>query len=174
MTAQQKIIIITGVESTGKSTLTTALANHFAAPMIAETARQYITEIQHDYNYEDLEKIAEAHWQEIEKGREIANEFLFVDTAFIVLKIWSEERFGKCCPFILNTLASFQPDAYLLCDIDLPWVYDAQREHPNDNDRIRLHKNYISHLQEQSKPFIVLSGIKKERLEKAARFLENL
>ncbi len=39
---QKRIIVITGAESTGKSTLAENLAGHFSVPYIPEIAREYI------------------------------------------------------------------------------------------------------------------------------------
>ncbi len=56
--SKTKIIVITGAESTGKSTLTEALAKHFNVPYIPEIAREYIEKLPHKYNYRDVEIIA--------------------------------------------------------------------------------------------------------------------
>ena len=58
MNNKPKIIVITGAESTGKSTLTERLANHFNAPFIPETARQYVEKLNRKYTYSDVENIA--------------------------------------------------------------------------------------------------------------------
>ena len=45
MSSKPKIIVITGAESTGKSTLTEALSKHFNAPFIPEIARDYVEKL---------------------------------------------------------------------------------------------------------------------------------
>lgn len=171
LSKQQKIIVITGVESTGKTTLAKSLASELEQAYIPEYARQYLEKRGGEYKFEDLEEIARLQLSAIENT---SSEYIIVDTALIVLKIWSEEKYGKCSRYILNELANFEPTAYLLCDIDIAWEADDLREYRNQNDRIRLHKNYLSHLQEQSSPLLVLSGTKKERLKKAAQFIKSL
>ena len=58
MSNSPKIIVITGAESTGKSVLTKALANHFEVPFIPEIARGYVEKLNRKYNYRDVEQIA--------------------------------------------------------------------------------------------------------------------
>ena len=168
--AKQKIIVVTGVESTGKSTLAKSLANKLEVAYVPEYARQYLENRKGVYEYSDLEEIAKLQLTAIENT---SSEFVIIDTAFLVLKIWSEEKFGKCSRFILNELAVFKPAAYLLCALDVPWENDVLREHPMEEDRKRLFQIYLSHLQEQSAPFAIMTGTKKERLKKAALYLSK-
>ena len=167
-----KLIVVTGVECAGKSTLCEALATFFSEPMVTETARAYLENQDGQYAYEDLEKIARLHLEYIKRERKQANHFLFIDTAFYVLKIWSEERFGKCCPFILNQLATLDVAAYILCAPIYPWVDDPLREHPNSLERNRLHLSYLEHISNER--FCLIEGNKKERLDKAALFIQSL
>lgn len=172
--SEVKIVVVTGVESSGKSSLVQELATYHKEPFVAETARDYLNRTDGAYGYNDLETIAKEHLERINQGIEEAQQFLFVDTAFVVLKIWSEEKFQQCAPWILNQLASFDPALYILCDMDIPYEKDALRENPNEEERKRLHQSYLAHMQEQRAPFIVVSGTKKERLEKVAQFIKNL
>ena len=67
-----EIIVITGAESTGKSTLTEQLANHFKVPFIPEIAREYIEKLDRKYNYNDVEQIARLQVERMKEGMEIA------------------------------------------------------------------------------------------------------
>ena len=51
-------IILTGPESTGKSTICKQLAEYFKTSFIGEFARTYITNLDGNYNQNDLLKIA--------------------------------------------------------------------------------------------------------------------
>ncbi len=55
---------------------------------------------------------------------------LFCDTELIVTKIWAAFKFKKCPDWIDKEIKRNPYDLYLLSDIDLPWEYDPQREHP--------------------------------------------
>ncbi len=169
---QAKHIVITGVESSGKSTLCEDLSKYFKAKSISETAREFLAEQKGIYDFEDIEKIARFHKQRLDAIEML--DLVIIDTAFIVLKIWSEEKFNSCSQWILDTLATYKPSAYILCDINIPYEADPLRETPNRKRREQLFKNYLAHLQEQNTPFIIVSGTKKERLDQAATFIKSL
>lgn len=52
------IITIIGPESSGKTTLTRKLADHFGAPWVEEYAREYLNGLGRDYTIEDLPRMA--------------------------------------------------------------------------------------------------------------------
>ena len=65
---------------------------------------------------------------------------LIADTEFLVLKIWSEEKFKSCSYFIDNNFNKQKFDLYFLCKPDIPWIYDPLRE--SENQREELFKKY--------------------------------
>ncbi len=164
MTSSIKYIVVTGVESSGKSTLSKALAQHFNEPLVPEMARTYLA-AKESYGYEDIEAIARLQWAEIEKKSTEAKKYLFIDTAFLVLKIWSEEKYGRCCRFILDKLATFTPDLYLLAAMDIPYEQDALRETPDVKDRERLYQIYLAHL--EGEKLALIGGHFEERIEQS-------
>lgn len=139
-------IVITGPESTGKSALADALAKHYRTVCTPEYARVYLNQLDRPYREEDLPHIAKgqiAH--EEEKGRQ-ANGLLFCDTSLVVLKIWSEYKYGRCHSYILQALRDRTYDLFLLCRPDLPWTFDPLRENPNN--RVELFDLYQRELQQ--------------------------
>ena len=55
-------IILTGPESSGKTTLCKALSQHFHLPFSKEYAREYLDGLNRDYNQDDLLKIAKGQF----------------------------------------------------------------------------------------------------------------
>lgn len=163
-----KKVVITGPESTGKSTLTALLAQHFSSLWVPEYAREYLRENGKDYDQSDLLKIAEGQLrledEMTERSVSNGNDFLFVDTDMYVMKVWSEFVFGKCDPFILQQIARRKYDLYLLCNIDLPWVEDELREHPEVETRRELFEIYKDLMVHQSTPWRVIEGDYSARL----------
>ena len=90
-------IIVTGPESSGKTTLCKALSKHFNLPFSKEYARKYLDALNRDYNQEDLLKIAKEQLQ-AENGIQL------LDTDLITLKIWSEYKYGSCNNWILTQI----------------------------------------------------------------------
>ena len=62
-----KKIVITGPESTGKTTLAEALAQKLNALLIPEYARSYVEGLNRPYTYSDVEMIAQHQLEEESK-----------------------------------------------------------------------------------------------------------
>jgi NadR type nicotinamide-nucleotide adenylyltransferase len=130
---QVRKVVIIGPESTGKSTLSEQLAKHYQTRWVPEYAREYLTNLNRPYDYEDLLIIAQKQLEQEDKISAVCTSpVMFVDTDMYVLKVWCEFVFGKCHSFILDQIVKRNYDSYLLCDTDLPWVADALREYPDN------------------------------------------
>jgi len=165
-------IVITGPESSGKSSLAQALAKHYDAPSVPEYARTYLEQLGRPYEEEDLLNIARGQL-EWEKNYALnANGWLILDTSLVVIKIWSEYKYGQCHPFILEKLKSSTYDLFLLCRPDIPWVFDPLRENPLDREA--LFTLYQKELQALGYPYVEINGHGEERLTKALTALYDL
>jgi len=176
-----KKIVIIGPESTGKSTLSKALAQHYQTLWCPEYAREYLLQNGTDYTAADLLTIAKGQLKlEDEFTRKVQEEnkrsLLFVDTDMYVMKVWSEYVFGTCDFFILDTIIKRKYDGYLLCNIDLPWVKDELREYPDEKPRQELFSIYKDLLINQPAPWALVSGTNTERtaaaIEATNQFLQ--
>ncbi|MEP0710306.1 MAG: ATP-binding protein, partial [Algoriphagus sp.] len=96
---------------------------------------------------------------------------LFVDTDLRVIHIWSEHRFGKTDPWVLEQLAKRKYDLILLTDTDLPWTPDPLREYPELEMRNYFLDLYTQLANESGFPFYLISGNRDERLSKAVKLL---
>ena len=162
-------IAITGPESTGKSRLARNLALCFQDVYVPEYAREYIAGLNRPYAREDILEIAKGQLRQESDLARKARRFLFCDTELIVTKIWSLHKYGHCDPFILENIKKHPYDLYLLCDIDLPWEPDVQREHPHL--RQFFFDWYKRELENYGFPYAVVSGESGERLQSAMNAL---
>ena len=169
-----KKIVVLGPESTGKSTLCAALAKHYNTIWCPEYARQFLTENGTDYNYENLLTIAEGQLAGEDASAQKANEILIIDTDMYVMKVWCEYVFNNCHPFILEKINERKYDAYLLCDIDLPWTADEMREYPNEGPRKELFTIYKELLINQKTLWGIVSGMGEVRVQNAIMLIDNL
>ena len=144
-------IIVTGPESSGKTTLCKALFKHFNLPFSKEFAREYIYVLNRDYKLEDLLKIAEGQLQ-AENGIQL------LDTDLITIKIWSEYKYGSCDKWILNQIEKQKSEKrfYLLCRPDIAWQPDKQRENPNDRES--LFEIYKQELNDLGHKYFIVKG----------------
>lgn len=168
-----KIVVITGAESTGKSTLTESLAKHFNAPFCAEFAREYIENLDRNYNYQDVVQIAKKQIELIHKLKKSNSPVVFVDTWLIITKIWFEVVFEKIPSFIDNELKSTSIDLFLVCDTDLPWIPDNVRENGGEN-RLKLQKKYIDEIERYRFNYKIVSGENSTRFKNAINQLTFL
>ena len=164
-------IIITGPESSGKTTLAQSLAKHYHTDWVPEYARDYLDRLDRPYQEEDLVIIAQG---QIEREDELAQstDLLICDTSLLVIKIWSEYRYGRYHPWILEQLAERPVDLYLLCRPDIPWEYDPQRE--NAHDRDVLFKQYQEALTRQKQNYVTISENRSQRLPQAIKAIDSL
>jgi NadR type nicotinamide-nucleotide adenylyltransferase len=169
-TAGMKRIIFTGPESTGKSTLAIHLAHHFSANYQVEYAREFLIQRNGVYKFEDLDSIAavqEKRWSQAKNAT-----IQFCDTDFLVLKIWSEYKFGKVSPFIAQGFANQQCAHYFLCYPDIPWEPDPLRV--NEHERHELFQMYLTELEATNCSFTIVKGAFEERVEKCISIIEAI
>jgi NadR type nicotinamide-nucleotide adenylyltransferase len=167
-------IAILGPESTGKTALTKALAEHYNAPWVPEYAREYVEQLTVPYTFDDVCHIAE-HQIECEKQFEASsteNEgFVFFDTDLIITKVWFEYSFGSVPEFVTDWMYGNNFDLYLLCAPDLPWIADPVREHGTDRDY--FFDWYKREIEQTEKPYVIVTGIGSERLQNAIQAIQN-
>ncbi len=164
-------IAITGPESTGKSMLAEQLAVRYHTCWVPEFARSYLETLGRPYEERDILTIARQQLHSEQSMLKNAGGYLFCDTEFLVTRIWSLVKYGRCHPWIENQFLNHRYDLYLLCDIDLPWQYDPLREHPGR--RAFLIDFYRKELTAAGFPFFVVSGTGPDRLEHAMKIIET-
>ncbi len=178
-----KKIVVLGPESTGKSTLCAALAKHYDTIWCPEYARKYLHENGTKYAYEDLLTIAKGQLAGedetiaaalIAKNNGKAIDKIIIDTDMYVMKVWCEYVFNNCHTYILEQINERNYDAYLLCDIDLPWTADEMREYPDEAPRKELFTIYKEILMNQNTPWGIVSGLGEQRTKNAVQLIEKL
>lgn len=164
-------IVLTGPESSGKTTLANLLADYYKTVPVGEFAREYIAQHGLDYTPADILDIAREQDRQI---REAIGErdVVIVDTAYLELKVWNQVKFDRKDDFIDSNFASFSPDLYLLCKPDFEWQYDPVRE--SETMREELYYIYKCNLEMSMKPFVVLVGGIEKRISEALRILSLL
>lgn len=162
---------VTGPESTGKTELAKALAEHFGTIWVPDYSREYLNELKRPYTYIDILAIAKGQHEKEQEMLDNANRIIFCDTEFIVNKIWCDEKYGKCHSWILEMIDKHPHDLYLLCDSDLPWEDDPLRENPHDRDR--LLKRYKQELESRKLPYALIRGQGTARSELAIESIKH-
>ena len=163
------IVVLTGPESSGKTSLAQALAEHYDAPLVAEQARDYLTG-KDEYLPSDVLRIGRLQ-RAVEQQTAIQGRWMICDTDLQVIAIWWREKFGPLPRSLVQAYLEQSPRTYLLCRPDLPWQPDPLRENPHD--RTRLYDLYHSDLSQRNLPFAEIDGIGDARLHAATSFLDS-
>ena len=159
-------VVLTGPESTGKTTLARTLAAHFGGAWVPEYAREYIEHLGRPYTYDDVLHILQYQIKVLEDPAWQHMPFLFLDTDLIILKVWFAVKYGKVPDELDRLIAERKIDLYLLCLPDLPWVDDPVRENPGER-REELFRIYKKELEEKKLPYHPVSGRGRERTKAA-------
>ena len=170
-------VVLYGPESTGKTTLAKALANHYQTSWVPEFARSYLQEKwdkqQAVCTLADLPIIAQGQLAAENTAIAQANRLIFCDTNILVTKVWSETHFeGYCAPELNTILAQTHYDLYLLTSIEVPWEKDDLRDRPNDREQMFIY--FKQQLEAYNFPFLVLEGSLEERIQKAVNTIDQL
>lgn len=167
-----KRILFTGPESTGKSAISEQLAEEWGTVWVPEYARTYLDQLGRPYTEVDLLTIAEGQLLSEDEYAKKATDFLFIDTGMLVMKVWSEFKYGRCHPWIREQLQQRQYDLWVLCGIDVPWEPGPMRENPNEREE--LYSIYRHELQQLDVPFMELWGSREERMNRMRGILEGM
>ncbi len=169
-------IAVFGPESTGKTTLASALANAFNTTWAPEFAREYLQKKYDDSARpcapEDLMPIALGQITLEAKAMEGARNFVFCDTCLLQTKVYADHYFGICDASIAKAAKKHKYDLFLLTDIDVPWTPDDLRDRPQN--RSGMLADFRAALEAHDKPYILVSGTPEQRLERSMEILEGL
>ena len=168
-------IAIYGPESTGKTTLASQLAAHFNTVWTPEFARDYL---QKKFNAgticapEDIIPIAEGQTASENAQLARASNYLFCDTCLMQTRVYSDIYYNAVDPLLEKASRKHKYDLFFLTDIDVPWEADDLRDRPDDREA--MFDTFRKALEENGKPFVVLSGSAQARLETAIAVLQDL
>ena len=167
VTFNKKIrIVVTGPESTGKTTLAKQLAEYYHGQYLPEYAREFIEELSHPYTFEDVETIAKAQIKQFQETQNSPDKVFIFDTWLIITKVWFDWVFGKAPLWIEGQIKNCEMDLFLLCQPDIPWEADRVRENGGEN-RVKLFMQYRRELIDYGFNFVEISGTGEERLTNA-------
>lgn len=167
-----KRICIFGPESTGKSTLTRQLAEHYDTVCVDEYARALLDFKDGRCDKSDIELIARGQIASEDALAQQAEKVLFCDTDLITTCIWSDILFNNCPEWLKKAANERIYDLYLVTDIDIPWEFDNQRYLPDK--RPKFLDRCIYELKSRSRPFVKISGDRDTRFNMACQAVDRL
>lgn len=165
-------IVLTGAESTGKTTLAAQLADHYNTVWLPEYVRTFVEENGLP-TYEDVARIAQGHLDQEARLLPSASRVLIYDTDLISTCLYSHHYFDRCPTWIEKASYEREADLYLLNEDDFPWVADpGQREGPDI--RATLQAQFRHELDRRGLPHLPLNGPVAMRLRTAISAIDAL
>jgi NadR type nicotinamide-nucleotide adenylyltransferase len=171
--AKPLIVVVTGAESTGKSTLTCQLAHHYASPWYPEYAREYLEKKGPSYTRQDVEKIARKQLSQMKEAISLNSRLVFFDTWMIVTKVWMEIVYGESPHWIADAIRNAPVTLFLLCNTELPWILDPLRENGGEM-REKLSQIYIANMEQFGFLYRIIKGSGQERVNHAVQFINEI
>jgi HTH-type transcriptional repressor of NAD biosynthesis genes len=167
-------IVIVGAESTGTTTLSQDLAQALNVPWVPEYGRLYseaFTNAEHEWVDHEFEHIG-ATQQSFE--REVAQNsqgMIICDTNAFATTIWQHRYMGHHTDAVTAIGDRDIVDLYILTGDEIPFVQDGIR----DGEHIRhdMHQTFLKALENQTIPFIVVSGSKEQRLKESLEAIDT-
>ena len=166
-------VVVTGPESTGKSTLTEWLAKHYNTVFIPEYAREYVGNLKRSYQFEDIEHIARHQIEDMKRHIAVASGLLFIDTYLIITKVWFDVVYHCVPPWLDNAIITSDIDLYLLCNTDIPWHADGIRENGGEM-RENLFGRYKAELEYYGFNYRIVSGLGDQRQANARSYVDEI
>jgi nicotinamide riboside kinase len=164
-------IAVVGPESTGKSTMSAFLAEHYHTVWVPEFARGYCEKLTEPPTWQDEINM---FYGQLTLEAELlpqANKLLICDTTFITVKIWSDYTFGRSPQEVLDELPAHPYGLYLLLDIDLPWEEDPLRDFPHLREHFM--EVWYKELRDLNARFTLISGTGADRYERAVKAIDS-
>ncbi|MBI3792704.1 MAG: AAA family ATPase [Gemmatimonadetes bacterium] len=174
MTRAPLVVVVTGAESTGKSTLAAALAAHFDAPLALEYARAYAERVARPLLARDVPGLAEGQRAAEDAAIARAERVAILDTDLRSTWVYTRHYYGEAAvpPWLPAAVAARVPALYLLAHPDFPWVSDPVRD--SAATRATLASAFEASARSSGAPVVDLRGDPLHRLDAARRAVDAL
>jgi HTH-type transcriptional regulator, transcriptional repressor of NAD biosynthesis genes len=170
-------VCLIGAESTGKTTLAAALAEHYRTLWVPEYGAPYHHvgrgDPHREWTSEEFTHIARIReWLE-EFLAGYANRVLFCDTDTFVTAVFHEVYLGRPSAELEEEARESKYALYLLCDVDTPFHRDHWGLRRQDARRA-MHERYLEYLRSGGSPWLELKGSPEERKAAAIAAVDRL
>lgn len=160
-------VVLVGTESTGKTTLATALATKLGTNRTREFGRT----LWEDYidrgdepGFDDFLRVGRTQYEQEQAAALHADRYLICDTNAFTTLLWSEMYYGtadtRLSQLAWETMYDYE---WFLCHPDFPWEQDGYRELEGEK-AAALQELHRQKLKEWEIPYTILYGDMEQRL----------
>jgi NadR type nicotinamide-nucleotide adenylyltransferase len=165
-------IVLTGSESTGKTTLAAQLAAHYGCEFVPEFVREFAEKKGAPIAMSDHGPIAHGQMALENAYAARAGSLLIQDADLLSTVAYCHHYFGACPLWIEEEAIARRPALYLLCDIDVPWQADGVRD--RGEQRAEMHELFVQTLERLGATYRVLRGLGPIRAERAVALIDEV
>ena len=163
-------VVLTGSESTGKSSLAWRVAKHYDADYVPEFVRGYAEKKGGVLSFRDHGPIARGQMTIEDEHIATGKPLLIQDTDLLSTVVYCDHYFGQCPRWIVDAANDRKPDLYLLCDIDIQWVADGVRD--RGHLREEMQKLFRDAVVRSKVPFALVTGNGEERVTRTIEAID--
>ena len=151
------IVVLTGVENSGKSTLAESLSAALGWALLPEAARHDDAVLSGQFTVDDLSRLLAEFQRDVATVSAAHPPGVLCDTGGVVLDLWSEVAFHQPLPGAADLQA--EADLYVLCRTLPEWEPDPLRSLPDLAARRDLEARYVNRLNERGLPWVDLPAL---------------
>lgn len=167
-------VVVTGSESTGKTTLASQLAAHFGVASVGEYVREFCARKGAPLVYDDHAALARGQTAledaAIADAQRRGDSLLIHDTDLLSTVVYHWHYHGRCEQYLEAAAQARRPALYLLLDIDVPWVPDGIRDRGTRRDEVQA--LFTATLERFGAPYVRINGSWHERFTAAVHAIE--
>jgi NadR type nicotinamide-nucleotide adenylyltransferase len=163
-------VVLTGSESTGKTTLAAELARHYDAELVPEFVRAFAEQKGAAIDFSDHGPIARGQIAVEDAAIARAPRLIIQDTDLLSTVVYCRHYFGRCPAWIEETAAARRPELYLLCGTDVAWIADGIRDRGHMRDAMQ--RLFVDAVRDSGARFVDVSGSPGKRLDDATRAID--
>ncbi len=172
-------ICVLGAESTGATTMTRVLAEHYQTNWVPEYGRAY-TQARIDrgeklpltWSVADFMLIALEQARQEDTAAANCNKLLICDTDAFATSVWTWRYLGEYKPGPDSVAERYRPALYLVTAPDIPFEQDGIRD--SEHIRQSMHKEFLRKLKATNRPYVILRGSPQRRLRTATNAIDAL
>ena len=165
-------VVLTGSESTGKTTLAAQLAEHYSVEFAPEFVREFAEKKAGPITLSDHGPIALGQMALESNYAGRATSLLFQDADLLSTVAYCQHYFGSCPQWIEDEAVARRPALYLLNHTDVPWAADALRD--RGEQREEMQALFVNTLHRLGANYETVEGLGSARLARAITLVDGL
>lgn len=170
MSGDVQRIAILGAESSGKSTLSEALARHYGTVWVPEYLREFVDTRQRVPHEDDQFGIALTQRAREDAAAARARRFLFCDTTPLMTALYSRVYWGRVDAQLARLDLRHDYAFTFVTAPDAPWEPDGlQRE--SEEVRELVHRMLLEELRQRGIAYVLLRGDLPQRMRQVANII---